>query len=70
MYTSVANILTLNDGNNIIIKALSNKGLNNVIIEFVLSCSTRISKNKYKILFKKMVITLKYCYFVLRSFFT
>lgn len=51
MYISDANISRLSDDNDIIIK----------ITVFVFSCFIKISENKYKILLKRILMTLKSC---------
>lgn len=51
MYISDADISRLGDDNDIIIK----------ITEFVFLCFTKISENKYKVLFKRILMTLKSC---------
>lgn len=48
-YISDADISRLSDDNDIIIK----------ITEFVFSCFTKLSDNKYKVLFKRILMTLK-----------
>lgn len=51
MYISDVDISKLSDDNDIIIK----------ITEFVFSCYTKISENKYKVLFERILMTLKSC---------